>query len=144
MTANQCAATSITSKRTNNRGGNWQQQAWNNMQQAPYCSPVFNAMSSSGGKIQPTPHRAFENQNHCFIHGHHAQNDHTSQTCKTPGPNTIQTPPNSTPWADPTPGHTRPSCRRSTAANPAPVLSLSPPKLLRVARCRIPPGLNNR
>ena len=32
MAANQRAATSTTCNRTNNRGENWQQQAWNNMQ----------------------------------------------------------------------------------------------------------------
>ena len=76
-----------TSNRTNNRGGNWQQQAWNNMQQAPYCSPAFNAMPNTVGKTQPIPYRAFKNQNYCFIHCHHIENDHTIQTCKTPGPN---------------------------------------------------------
>ena len=86
MAANQRASTPTASNRTNNHSGNWQQQAWTNMQQAPYCPPAGNTMPNSSGKA-PTPYRWYENQNYCHTHGHHIENDHTSQTCKRPGPN---------------------------------------------------------
>ena len=37
--------------------------------------------------MQPNPFRVFENQNYYHTHGHHVENDHTSQTCTMPGPN---------------------------------------------------------
>ena len=43
-------------------------------------------MPNSSGKA-PTPYRWYENQNYCHTHGHHIENNHTSQTCKRPGPN---------------------------------------------------------
>ena len=115
-----------TSNRTNNRGGNWQQQAWNNMQQAQYCLPIFNAMPNSGGKA---------NQHRTALSKTKTRIPPTAITSKTikraklvrrPAPVTIRTPPNSTPWADPAPGHTMPLCRHSEAANPAPDLGVSP------------------
>ena len=86
MAANQHAPTPTASNRTNNRSGNWQQQAWTNMQQAPYCPPAGNTMPNSSGKA-PTPYRWYENRNYCHTHGHHIENDHTSQTRKRSGPN---------------------------------------------------------
>ena len=56
------------------------------MQQAPYCSPTGNTMPNSSGKT-PTPYRWYENQNYCHTNDNHIENDHTSQTCKRPGPN---------------------------------------------------------
>ena len=52
-----------------------------------------------------------------------------AKLARCPAPITIRTPPNSTPWAVPTPGHTKPSCRRSAATNPAPDLSVNPAKI---------------
>ena len=83
--------TTTSTHRINNRGGNWQQQAWNNMQQAPLYPFAFNTtpnmMPNFGGSNQANPRRIFENQNYCHIHGHHIQDYHTNQTCKTFGPN---------------------------------------------------------
>ena len=122
---NQRAVTPTASNCTNNRGGNWQQQAWNNTHQAPYCPPVFNAMPNSNGK--PNQHRTALSKTKTIISPTAIASKTITQAklARHPAPITIQAPPNSTPWADPTPGRTRTSCRRGTAANPAPDLSVS-------------------
>ena len=51
-----------------------------------------------------------------------------AKPARRPAQITIQTPPNSTPWVDSTPGRTRPSCHPSMAVNPAPDRNESPGK----------------
>lgn len=126
MAANQRAPTPTTNNRTNNRGRNWHQQAWDNMQQTPHCPSAFNTMQTSGGNTQANP-VAFSRIK--IIVTPTAITSKTSTQAKPvrrPATITIQTPPDSTPWVDPTPGRTRPSCRHITVANPAPDLSVSP------------------
>ena len=66
---------------------NWQPQAWQAMQQqgATICPPAFQQQTNRGTKA-PTPFRWYENNNYCWTHGHHVEDDHTSATCNMPDP----------------------------------------------------------
>ena len=101
MTANQRPPfQNNNNNRSNNNnrggggGGNWKQQAWTNMQMQPPMQnnnfyPAYNNNNNNKGaqKSQQNPFCWYENQNYCHTHGHHVENDHTSQTCTMPGPN---------------------------------------------------------
>ena len=95
-------------RNNNNNGGNnwngggWMQGAWNAM---PYCPPAPQFQYNNGGgggggqrnnnsnngrnngRMDFDPRRWFENTNFCSTHGFHVEDDHTSATCKMPGPN---------------------------------------------------------
>ena len=67
----------------------WQNQAWNAMQQggATVCPPAFqHNINQNNNGSQRNPYRVYENQNYCWTHGHHVEDDHTSATCTMPKP----------------------------------------------------------
>ena len=73
----------------NNQARNWQAAAWQNMQQqgAQICPPAYNTNTGKNIKSpDKTPFRCFENNNYCWTHGHHVEDDHTSATCTMPNP----------------------------------------------------------
>ena len=73
---------------------NWQANTWNNMQQqgTNICPPAFqmnatqNSNQNNRTNSQKNPFRNYENQNYCWTHGHHIEDDHTSATCTMPDP----------------------------------------------------------
>ena len=94
--ANQRAPTPTTNNRSNNNcGRGWKQQTWNGMQTMPAYQPTlsttFAPMSNNNNNNNRTteknPFRIFDNQNYCFTHGHHVEDNQISQTCTMPGPN---------------------------------------------------------
>ena len=83
-------------------GGGWMQGAWNGMPICPPAQPFQfnNGGGGNGGQRYNNnnsgrnnnnnnfdPRRWFENNNYCATHGCHVEDDHTSATCKMPGPN---------------------------------------------------------
>ena len=93
--ADQRAPTPTTSNRNNNnRGGGWKQQVWNGMETMPAYQPTpgttfapMNYNNNNNRTNEKNSFHIFNNQNYCFIHGHHVEGNHTSQTCTMPGPN---------------------------------------------------------
>ena len=77
--------------RGNRNNNGWQGQAWGQLQQLhSTMQPNVNFGASGGGsatQTQKTPYRIFSNYNYCKSCGGHIHDDHTSMTCKTPGPN---------------------------------------------------------
>ena len=69
----------------NNSPGTWSQQTWQpiNQQMPVMCPPVTN---QTNNKKEKTPFRCYENNNYCWTHGHHVEDDHTSATCTMPQP----------------------------------------------------------
>ena len=53
----------------------------------PACPPAYpNDQMQRNNNKQKTPYRCYENQNYCWTHGHHIEDDHTSATCTMPNP----------------------------------------------------------
>ena len=54
---------------------------------ATVCPPAFqHNINQNNNGSQKNPYRVYENQNYCWTHGHHVEDDHTSATCTMPKP----------------------------------------------------------
>ena len=83
----QASMVNAVNKENNNPTGGWPtQQPWSNMMPQGICQPAPNTNTYRGNNKEKTPYRCFENQNYCWTHGHHIEDDHTSTTCTMPKP----------------------------------------------------------
>ena len=79
----------VTNPTMNVPTGNWQPPTWHSMSTPTehVCPPVYNMNTNqSNNKNQQMPFRCYKNNNYCWAHGHHIEDDHTSSTCTMPTP----------------------------------------------------------